>query len=106
MSEVKTKISYGYKDLIEIFATANNLKIQCIPNGQHMNIIYENDSDTAMAITMLSCRHLGFENMLVDYLLRCGCDIRLISIGKSTVDRDMNMLDDDWIKHRTQLGFR
>lgn len=72
-----------------------------------LTLEFEENSDTAMSITLMSVRHLGFENMLCDYLRRCGIPYELIPVGNSYVNRDMKKLDDDWeVYRRETLGFR
>lgn len=109
MTIVNTNISWGFLNLIKIFFEANNLKVTCIERGiseKKITLEYEDDSDTAMSITFMSVRHLGFENMLCDYLIRCGIPTELIQIGNSYPNRDMKKLDEEWMEHRKQLGFR
>lgn len=101
--EVKTIISCGYKDLLEIFFTANELEVQCIerddPDHTIMRLItlnYDDESDTAYKITLMAYRHLGLENMLCDYLIKLGYPQQRISDGKTIVKRDMKKLDQEW----------
>jgi hypothetical protein len=106
--KVETQISYGYKDLIEIFFKANELDINikdmsAYPYGKII-LHYEDDSDTAYTITFMSVKHLGFENMLCDYLIKCGISPSLIPIGKMAINRDMKQLDKDWDEHRRSMG--
>ena len=107
----ETIISYGYIDLIETFFKANDLIVKCSkrqgPHSALLTLEYDDDSDTATAITFMSYRHLGFENMLVDYLIRLGYPSGMISIGRSVVKRDMKKLDEEWEEYKKQqLGFR
>lgn len=118
MKVVKTNISWGYLSLIEIFAKANNLTIvteryTVSPSTRHtvssrelITISYEEDSDTDTTITWLSFKHLGFENMLCDYLIKCGIDPIMIPVGRHIVSRSSKELDDAWEKQRSLLGFR
>lgn len=111
--KIDSIISYGYRDLMEIFFVANELDIKCInryvedsPLGQ-ITFEYENDSDTAYRVTFMSMKHLGFENMLVDYLLKLGYPKQRISDGRTIVKRDLEQLDKDWqIYRKEHLGFR
>ena len=109
---VKTHISAGYTELIETFFKANDLLVTCTSRYQAssgnlmLNLEFENNSDTSMSITLMSVRHLGFENMLVDYLKRCGIPLSIISTGSSTAARDMKELEKGWQEYRIQLGFR
>lgn len=103
-------ISYGYLGLLETFFKANDLIVNCsLREEGSKNLItftFEDNSETALAITFMSVRHLGFENMLVDYLIRCDVPRNLISIGKIVVKRDMKELDKAWEERRRELGFR
>lgn len=107
---VATQISYGYMSLIDIFLKANNLDVtiadkSAYPHGK-IDLEYVDNSETALAITMLSYKHLGFENMLCDYLIRCGIPSNLISIGKAAIKRDQKELDKECDKHLRSIGFK
>jgi len=108
---VETNISWGYKDLIEIFMTANELDVIISERSPGMyqtkiTLTYNDASETATSITFLSYRHLGFENMLYDYLIKCGVSQRSISYGKYGPARDPKKLDADWEVYRKEtLGF-
>lgn len=110
ITEVKTNISYGYLELIKVFAKANSLELILEPLGlpgqEKIKISYEDGSDTSFSITFLSVRHLGFENMLWDYLIKCGVDPSLIPTGRQNFARDMDKVEEEWLEHRKQLGFR
>jgi hypothetical protein len=104
---VNTQISYGYKDLIDVFFKANELNVDiedmtAYPYGKVI-LHYEDDSETACSITFMSIKHLGFENMLCDYLIKCGISPSLIPIGKLAIKRDMNELDKEWENHKKSI---
>ena len=106
--KVETQISYGYKELIETFFKANDLVVKiedksAYPFGKII-LMYEDNSDTAFGITFMSVKHLGFENMLCDYLIRCGIPASLIHCGKFANKRDMKELDKQWEEHRRHIG--
>ena len=106
--KVETNISYGYRTLIDTFFTANGLSVEiedksAYPFGK-ITLIYEDNSDTAYNITFMSVIHLGLENMLCDYLIRCGVPAERIDIGSVAVQRDMKELDEMWEKHRRRIG--
>jgi hypothetical protein len=107
---VETIISWGFVDYLRTFFVANNLQVQCeirdesFPVCQCVNLIYDEDSETALAITFMSMKHLGFENMLCDYLIRCGIPATLIPIGKEVKNRDMAQVEKDWQEHRKKIG--
>jgi hypothetical protein len=107
---VNTQISYGYASLIEIFFKANDLDITIEDRRTHPHskviLHYNDDSDTAMSVTCMSIKHLGFENMLCDYLIKCGIQQSLITIGQAPTKRDMTQLDKDWEEHRKRIGLR
>jgi hypothetical protein len=107
---VKTNISWGYLPLIEIFAKANSLVLKfesrVEPPRQLMTICYEDDSDTNMTITFMSIRHLGFENMLCDYLIKCGIDPRMIPTGGTVMRKSDEQMEKDWQEHRKKIGLR
>ena len=113
---IKTNISYGYKDLLNIFFKANNLQVTCVECERDVNygewhkltgLKYEENSETELNITFMSMKHLGFENMLCDYLIKCGISPSLISVGQSAgKSRDMKKLDEEWENRRKELGLR
>ena len=109
--EVKTHISYGYVQLLDTFFKANDLIVSCVEIGRneggghgHTTIIYEDGSPTAEKITFMSFIHVGFENMLCDYLIRCGIYSKLITVGSYTGGRDMAELDSDCEAHIASLN--
>jgi hypothetical protein len=107
---VNTQISYGYAELIKIFFKANELDVHiqdmtAYPYGKII-LHYVDGSDTAITITFMSMKHLGFENMLCDYLIKCGIPAASIPIGSATQKRDLQELDRKWEEHRKHMGFR
>jgi hypothetical protein len=107
---VETQISYGYVEFLKVFFKANNLDVTirdmtAYPNGKII-LEYEDNSETAYSITFMSVRHLGFENMLCDYLIKCGVPVSRISHGKASIKRDMAEVDKEWEEKRRELGFR
>ena len=107
---VNTNISWGYLELLKTFFKANELDIICkersAPAGTLTTLSYDDNSDTAYKITFMSIRHLGFENMLCDYLIRCDIPARLISTGTLSIKRDMKKLDEEWNEYRKTIGLR
>lgn len=106
---VNTNISTGYTTLIDAFAKANNLELRLSTIDENvenpkLRITYEDNSDTAFQITFMSMRHLGFENMLCDYLIRCGVAAELIPTGRASIKRDMKKLEQDWEEHKKKIG--
>lgn len=109
---VHTNISYGYVEFIEMFAKANGLIYVCSPrkdNQQFLDIEFEDDSDTAINISFMSVKHLGFENMLVDYLKRCGIPRETIAYGSKSAQpkKSAEEIEKEWQIYRKEvLGFR
>lgn len=110
MRTVETNISWGYLPLIEIFAKANSLVFKyeprhtVEPTRELITIKYEENSDTDMTITFMSFRHLGFENMLCDYLIRCNIDPIMIPVGKAVMKKSDKQMEEDWQEHRRKIG--
>ena len=110
MRTVETNISCGYLPLLEIFANANRLVLKFEERNvinspcALTTILYEEDSDTDMTITFLSYKHLGFENMLVDYLKRCNIDVNMIPIGKAIMKKSSEQMEKEWQEHRKKIG--
>ena len=108
---VNTNISYGFVDLVKTFFKANDIEVSikdmsAYPYGKVI-IEYDDDTESAMSVTFMSYRHSGIENMLCDYLIKCGVEPTLISVGKVPIARDMKQLDKDWdVYRREHLGFR
>ena len=110
---VKTTISVGYMTLLDAFFKANNLEVKMTDRSaenmmRHLiNIEFEENSDTAHQITFMSYRHQGFENMLCDYLHKCGVPLEMIAVGHQPQrNRDMKKLDEAWEEYRKTLGFK
>lgn len=116
LTTVNIKISWGYLPLLEIFARANSLVLKFAPRHteevdessiirarEYIQITYEDDSDTAITISCLSLRHLGFENMLYDYLIRCNVEPHMIPIGKAVMRRDSEQIEKEWQEHRKKI---
>ncbi len=107
---VETHISWGYVKLIETFFKANDLEVSCQERASitqkqpQINLHYDRDSETASQITFMSIKHLGFENMLCDYLIRCDVSPGMIPIGQYREKRDLAQLDKDWEEHRKEIG--
>lgn len=108
--KIQTNISWGYRELLQIFFQANNLKVNMSErkNPPYNKIdIHIEDSDTEISLGFMSTRHLGLENMLIDYLFRCGVDPATVSWGVYREPRDMKKLENDWQAYRKNiLGFR
>ena len=115
MTIIDTKISWGYYDLIKIFAEANKLDLNLdrhtwlidetgILKREYIRISYKDNSDTALSITCLAVKHLGIENMFCDYLIRCGIDPSMIPIGKYVMKRPENEMELEWQKHKKTIG--
>lgn len=110
MKIFETQISFGHAALLRTFFEANelnvNLEERSIGIGTRVTLSFEENSDTDYSITVMSLRHLGFENMLVDYLKRCGIPVNRITDGRQAVVRSMEELDRQWNEHRKSIGLR
>lgn len=111
MVKVETNIAWALVELLKTFFKANELQVTCEERVEEAKgkilttLYYEPHSDTAYSITFMSTRHLGFENMLVDYLKRCGIPLQNISIGHQVRQRrDMDELDRQWLEHKKKIG--
>ena len=108
MKNIDTNISAGYIPLIEEFCRANEL-VTVITQDDHgkavpkIKVSFEEDSDTAMQITYMSMIHCGFENMLWDYLQRCGIVAVMIPIGKLAIK---SASDEEVEQHLKRIGLR
>lgn len=108
---IYSKISWGHLELLKTFFEANELEVTCLLNEvkslPQCDLHYEDDSDTALKLTLMGLRHLGIENMLCDYLIRCGVPRLNIAAGGSrgyAPNRDMDKLDNEWLEHKKKLG--
>ena len=79
MKTIQTEIPANHSELIKVFLKANELDADISYEGnialnrQTINISYnEENEDLCSKITYMSLRHLGFINMLDDFLLKCG----------------------------------
>jgi hypothetical protein len=112
LTTVDTHISWGFLPLLEIFGKANSLVLKFEPwytdepPGEYARISYEENSDTAIAITCLSIKHLGFENMLCDYLIRCNIEREMISRGVYRMRKSEEEMEREWQEHRKKIGLR
>jgi hypothetical protein len=109
---VETSIDIAHLELIKIFFQANDLIVvldtvyKPFPNRTvelpYISIKYDNDGETAVKLSYMAMVHSGFNNMLEDYLLKCGISARHISppIPPSAVT------DEDLEDHLTKIGLR
>ena len=85
MKTIKTNLSIDHLELIKIFFEANKLPnviiseySNIIKNYPHkmIEITYDNDDvETSGQITYMSLVHVGLQNMLDDYLMKCGVSV-------------------------------
>lgn len=108
--KIETVISWGYMPLLDIFGKANTLvwkfekRVQDEPSREFITILYDEGSDTEMTLTYLALRHLGIENMLCDYLMKCGIDPQMISIGQFVMRKSPEEIEKGWQEHRRKIG--
>lgn len=94
MKIIQTELPADHLELVAIFLKANDLDadISCEVNRnlnrQTIKISYnEENEDLCSKITYMSLRHLGFLNMLDDFLLKCGIEpYRLRHSVSKTID--------------------
>jgi len=107
---IETQISWGYRALIEIFGRANSLvwklerKSTETPIREYIIILYEEGSDTAVSLSFLTLKHLGVENMLCDYLMKCNIDPIMIPVGQYVMRKDEETMEEEWQQHRKKIG--
>ncbi len=119
MMTVDTHISAGYIPLLEVFAQANSLNLTMVSYTsetridqpvthivmrEYVRISYDAESDTGLAITLMSIRHLGFENMLCDFLIKCNVPADMIPVGKFVMRKNSKQLEDEWQQERKRIG--
>jgi hypothetical protein len=108
MAKVDTKISWGYVSLLELFAKANGLILQFESidtiSPPAIRVCFEDESDTAYSITYMSVRHLGIENMLFDFLMRCNIHKSQIPLGQHVAKRSEEDMERAWQEHRKKIG--
>lgn len=85
MKTIKTNLSIDHLELIKIFFEANQLLnvtineySKQIRSSSHkmIEIMYDDeDSETSSKITYMSIVHCGLQNMLDDYLMKCGVNV-------------------------------
>lgn len=107
---IETHISWAYSDLITTFMKANNLDVSVLQrdvvpfpmiNLSPMSPIAEQD------LTFFGYKHLGIENMLCDYLKKCGISPEAMNKHMYTPKRNPKELDEQWETYRKEkLGFR
>ena len=122
---IKTRIFNSNKALIDIFIQANGLEglnsnpwieKHCIEElytftYEFMEFSFFEDSAVAQKISYMSLVHAGFENMLVDFLLKCNVSIDDITPPDVEIDKKKKYeewrrknLDKDWEEHKKKLG--
>jgi hypothetical protein len=98
MRTIETELPADHLELITVFLKANELdadiscEIDRNLNQQTIKISYnEENEDLCSKITYMSLRHLGFLNMLDDFLLKCGVEPYRL---RHPVSKNMNLFDD------------
>jgi len=115
MAIVKTSIGEQHLELIKIFFKANDLPmveihthIKNIRGEDHFLIQLgwaDEDEETASKITYMAIVHLGIQNMLDDYLMKCGVDVYSIpppSIVKQEKREHAEKVDKEFNEHFNQ----
>ena len=109
---IKTELSARHLELIKLFFNANDLPGVVVDtyndliNGYNVVCIQlsyeETDYDTSSKITFMAIIHCGVANMLDDFLLKCGVDVRLLrprAPGVKLTDED---IDANFLRRVTQ----
>jgi len=100
MKIIETEIPADHLELITIFLKANELdadifcEIDRNLNRQTIKISYnEKNEDLCSKITYMSLRHLGFLNMLDDFLLKCGVEPYRL---RHSVSKNIDLFDSEF----------
>jgi hypothetical protein len=105
---LETRISFGHESLLWTFFDANNLKVQIVRRKAHpvdkIDLYYDEESDTAQELMFMGLVHSGIENMLDDYLIKCGVRPDLINTFVARREMTDDMLEKKWQEHKKKLG--
>ena len=110
MKTIVTCISEGYIPLIKTFCEANELDITIgtVKTNKYgfgsvpkITLEYVEESDTADTLAFLALKHCGVENMLCDYLRRCGINENAFNFGKVPT---RSASDKDYEEYKKALG--
>ena len=110
MKTIVTCISEGYIPLIKTFCEANELDIEIgtIKTNQFsygsvpkITLAYDEFSDSADTLAFLALKHCSVENMLCDYLKRCGISENTFNFGKVPI---RSATDKDYEEYKKSLG--
>lgn len=74
MEEVPTNISWGFMGLLNTFSSHTSaVTFTMSQTRKVLQYVYnENNDEQISKLMLMSIRHLGFNNMLHDYLNKCG----------------------------------
>lgn len=103
---VITDISYGYVSLVEAFCKANELDVTLSSVGftrPKVQVTYKKGSDTEFQLSFMSTKHLGLNNMLCDFVMRCGIPAMQVQIGQIGVK---SATDEDVDEHLRRIGVK
>lgn len=107
--KVQTEILAYHQDFIQTFIEANELDIKIEHYTREIgpvvyNMIelhYDEGSDTAYKISIMSLKNCGLRNMLEDFLIKCGISPFSLNPPESTEDR---LSDEAFSRHMRSLG--
>jgi hypothetical protein len=92
MKTLETHFGAEHKALLEVFFKANKLENVKVSeyhrqyngkNHKYIEISWDDNSETGVQISFMSVVHMGFLNMLDDFLLKCGVNAE--NLGSETV---------------------
>lgn len=90
MKHIDTFLENSHMELIKIFFKANGMNATVVEYTDIENYGFSNmiriflDDDSMVQATFMATRHAGFQNMLDDYLIKCGVAPHRLHVAKST----------------------
>jgi hypothetical protein len=96
MKTLETHFGAEHMALLEIFFKANKLENVKLSeyhrpyngeNHKYIEISWDDNSETGVQISFMSVVHMGFLNMLDDFLLKCGVDVQNIGAESFRVQK-------------------
>jgi hypothetical protein len=83
MRELQTHFGVEHSALLEIFFKANKLDVKISEyhyrynerNHKYIELVWDDTSETGVQISYMSMVHMGFLNMLDDFLLKCNVPV-------------------------------
>jgi hypothetical protein len=108
---IKTEIAVLHKELIKIFFQANNLvdteilEVLYEENDKKYPVLeivcHDDNDDSTQMLTLLGLRNYGVQNMLDDFLIRCGVhprEIKPYNLVRDREDYEVNQKFEEFYK--------